>query len=44
MSNTDDICAICGMLTLDGADPAWYYGRDSKLKITFIEHNCEEEE
>ena len=40
---TDDICDKCGNLTIDGADPAWYYGTNHKLNMTFIEHDCEGE-
>ena len=43
MRAIDDTCGGCGMLTIDGTDPAWYYGKDSKLMIKFIEHNCEGE-
>lgn len=43
MIDTRDICTDCGLLTIDGTDPAWYYGKDLQLKMTFITHNCKGE-
>jgi len=40
---TDDICTKCETLTIDGSDPAWYYGSAGNLKVTFITHDCEGE-
>jgi len=38
---TNDICTKCNTLTIEGTDPAWYYGKAGKLKMTFITHDCE---
>lgn len=40
MTDTNDICTECGLLTIDGTDPAFHYGKDSQLRVTFIRHDC----